>query len=91
MNAEPESYATVYPNENQMSAPMHASRRFLRRMFFVFFARTVPASRRAKPHCMKKTRKPQMSSQNVSACVAPKEALCDAARVSITNAALILY
>ena len=27
-------------------------------MFFVFFARTVPASRRAKPHCMKKTRKP---------------------------------
>ena len=25
---------------------------FFRRMFFVFFRRTLPASRRAKPHCM---------------------------------------
>ena len=45
---------------------------FLRRMFFVFLARTVPASSRAKPHCMKKTRKPQSMSQKVSAWTAPK-------------------
>ena len=38
----------------------------------MFFARTVPASRSAKPHCMKKTRKPHSMSQKVSACVAPK-------------------
>ena len=36
-------------------------------MFFVFFARTVPASRSAKPHCMQKTRQPQSMSQSVSA------------------------
>ena len=46
-------------------APMQASSRFLRRMFLVFFARTVPASRSAKPHCMKKT-KPQIMSHRVS-------------------------
>ena len=55
------------PTDHQISAPTHASSRFFRRMFLVFFARTVPASRRAKPHCMKKTRKPQSMSQKVSA------------------------
>jgi hypothetical protein len=39
-------------------APMQASSRFLRRMFFVFLVRTEPASSRPKPACMKKTREP---------------------------------
>jgi len=51
----------------------------------VFLARTVPASSRAKPHCMKKTRKPQSMSQNVSACVAPKYG-ADATAVEIIEA-----
>ena len=59
--------AMAWPKPYQMRQPTHASSRFLRRMFLVFFARTVPASRSAKPHCMKKTRKAQIMSQRVSA------------------------
>ena len=38
-----------------MTAEMEVSSRFLRRMFFVFLRRTLPASSMPKPHCMKKT------------------------------------
>ena len=51
----------------------------------MFLARTVPASRSAKPHCMKKTRKPHSISQKVSACVAPKYG-ADATAVEIIEA-----
>jgi hypothetical protein len=49
-----------------MSAPRHASSRFLIKMFFVFFERTEPASSMAKPVCMKKTRTPAHSRKKVS-------------------------
>ena len=66
---------------------MHASSMFLSRMFFVFLARTVPASRSAKPHCMKKTRKPQIMSQKASAWIGPKAetpAIAVASSVALT-------
>ena len=68
----PARTAIMKPHTHQITAPTLASSRFLSRMFFVFLARTVPASRRAKPHCMKKTKKPQTMSQKASACAAPK-------------------
>ena len=48
----------------------------------MFLARTVPASRSAKPHCMKKTRKPQSESQNMSASARPN--LVPAAALTIS-------
>ena len=56
-----------------MIAPTHASSRFLRRMFFVFLRRTLPASSMPKPHCMKKTVTPAHISQNVSASDAERK------------------
>ena len=50
--------AAAKPHAHHTMAPMQASRRFLRRMFFVFLVRTEPASSRPKPACMKKTRLP---------------------------------
>ena len=40
---------------------MQASRTFLMRMFMTFLERTEPAQSMAKPACMKKTKKPEMS------------------------------
>ena len=41
--------------DQKPSAPTHASKMFLRRMFLVFLARTKPAQSIANPVCMKKT------------------------------------
>ena len=48
-------YAKAKPTAQNAMAPTQASNTFLRRMFFVFFARTRPAVSMAKPVCIKKT------------------------------------
>ena len=50
--------AAAYPHAHHTMAPMQASSRFLRRMFFVFLVRTEPASSKPNPACMKNTKDP---------------------------------
>lgn len=52
--------AAAKPHAHHTIAPIQASSRFLRRMFFVFLVRTEPASSKPKPACMKKTNAPTM-------------------------------
>jgi hypothetical protein len=40
------------PINHHIMAPKQASSTFFSKIFFVFFARTDPASSKAKPHCL---------------------------------------
>ena len=57
------------PRAQYTMAPRQVSSQFLMRMLTVFFDLTAPASKKAKPHCMKKTMMPRTARKKWSTLV----------------------
>ena len=57
------------PMAQYTMAPRQVSSQFLMRMLTVFFDLTAPASKNAKPHCMKKTIIPRIARKKWSTLV----------------------